>query len=523
MPETTARPTPDPHVIVLFGARGDLAARKLLPGLYHLAQAGLMPEDFRIIGSGRSRPDGDFADEVRAKLDEHAAGDVDDEGWRAFAPRLSFARSAADDGDALATAVREAREELGGDARVLLYLSVPPSAMRPMVAMLGATGLNQGARVVMEKPFGSDLESARALNAAIHEHFDEEQVFRIDHFLGKEAAQDILALRFANGLFEPIWNHHHIAGVQIDVPEDLGLEGRASFYEETGALRDMVVTHLCQILGFVAMEVPRALDPDALRDAKSAVFARLAPFDPADAVCGQFEGYRDEPGVDAASSTETFVAVRVTVDSDRWRGVPFLLRTGKAMAADRRTVTVVLREPDHELFATDGDAERPDEIAVELSDDPQISVRLRVKEPGPRLTVTRAALRLDVERALEEQGLEAYERLLHDVMLGDQLLFTRADEVEHIWAAAAPLLADPPKPHSYPKGSWGPEEADALAAPVGWRLPEEERRSVAGDPGDGLGAVGGPEEAHLAGDHPAEEADGMAEPLEVGDEREALP
>jgi glucose-6-phosphate 1-dehydrogenase len=466
--------SPDPHVIVLFGARGDLARRKLLPGLYHLTRAGLMPDEFAIIGSGRHAPEGDFADEVHAALKEHAGDDLDEDGWKDFAARLLFVTSSADDGADLAAAVGDARSQLGEESRSLLYLSVPPSAMKPMVGMLGATGLSTDrARIVMEKPFGRDLETAKALNAALHEHVEEDAIFRIDHFLGKEAAQDILALRFANGLFEPIWNRRHVAAVQIDIPEELGLEGRGSFYEETGAFRDMVVTHLSQILGFVAMEAPESLDAGHLRDAKAAVFESVRPFDPAQAVFGQFDGYRDEDGVDSRSSTETFVALRVAVDNERWRDVPFLLRTGKAMAEGRRVVTLTLREPGSEIFPRDGEGgDRPNEIVFELTDDPQIAVDVRVKVPGPTSEVTRAPLTLDVERELNVHGLEAYERLFHDIMLGDHLLFTRADEVERLWACAAPLLEDPPKPLPYKKGSWGPEAAVELAEPIGWRLPE---------------------------------------------------
>ena len=463
-----------PCVIVLFGARGDLAARKLLPGLYRLAQAGLMPDAFRVIGSGRHEPDGDFADEVRSALEEHAGDGLTDDGWDAFAPRLSFVASSADDGVDLSAAVAAAREELGDDARTLLYLSVPPAAMEPMVGMLAQTGLSgDGARIVMEKPFGSDLESAKSLNAALHEHVEEDAIFRIDHFLGKEAAQDILALRFANGLFEPIWNRRHVASVQIDVPETLGLEGRGAFYEPTGAFRDMVVTHLSQIMGFVAMEPPARLDARGLRDAKAAVFADVQPFSPRDAVFGQFDGYREEDGVAEDSTTETFAALRVTINNERWRGVPFLLRTGKALAADRRTVTIALREPEHALLPpAGGDGDRPNAIVLELADDPQIGIDVRVKVPGPTLEVTRATLALDVDRALAQDGLEAYERLLHDVMLGDHLLFARADEVQRLWECAEPLLADPPEPLPYAQGSWGPEAAAALAAPGGWRLPD---------------------------------------------------
>ncbi len=465
---------PGPQVIVVFGARGDLARRKLLPGLLWLERAGLLPEDYRIIGSGRHEPDGPWVDEVRSRLADEGA-DVGDGAWERFGGRLAFVSSSADDGEALAAAVRAARDELGGDAGVLLYMSVPPSAMQPMVGMLGATGLAADpARVVMEKPFGRDVASARALNDALHEHFPEDRIFRIDHFLGKEAVQGILALRLANGVFEPVWNRDHIASVQIDVPEALDLEGRAGFYEETGAFRDMVVTHLSQVLGFIAMDRPASLDAEALQDAKAAVFADLRRFDPAHAVFGQYEGFLDEDGIDPESRTETFVALRAEIDADRWRGVPFLLRTGKAMAEGRRVVTVTFREPGMLVPpAGDGDG-APDVLVMELSEDPKIALELRVKRPGPQLVASRARMELDVEEALHAQGLEAYERLLLDVMRGDHLLFTRADEIEMLWERSADLLASPPEPIPYPRGSWGPQEATDLAGPAGWRLPEPE-------------------------------------------------
>jgi glucose-6-phosphate 1-dehydrogenase len=462
---------PEPQVIVVFGARGDLARRKLLPGLLRLERAGLLPEDYRVIGSGRHEPDGPWADEVHSRLAEDGAG-VDDGAWGRLGARLAFVASSADDGEALAEAVRDARNGLGG-ADVVLYLSVPPSAMEPMVRMLGATGLADGARVVMEKPFGRDLDSARHLNDALHRHFHEDQVFRIDHFLGKEAVQGILALRLANGVFEPVWNRDHIASVQIDVPEAIGLEGRAGFYEETGAFRDMVVTHLAQVLGFLAMDRPASLDATAVQDAKAAVFAGLRRFDPGRAVYGQYEGFRGEDGIDSDSTTETFVAIRAEIDDDRWRGVPFLLRTGKALAEGRRVVTVTFRDPGGVLVPPAGDGDRaPDVLVMDLADDPRIALELRVKRPGPELVAARARMELDVEAALHAQGVEAYERLLLDVMRGDHLLFTRADEIELLWERSADLLADPPDPQPYPRGSWGPEAATDLAGPEGWRLPE---------------------------------------------------
>jgi len=465
---------PAPQVIVVFGARGDLARRKLLPGLLRLERAGLLPEDYRVIGSGRHDPDGPWADEVRSRLSDDGAA-VGDGAWERFGGRLSFTASSAGDGEALAAAVRDARRELSGDTGVVLYMSVPPSAMQPMVGMLGATGLaGEPARVVMEKPFGRDLESARTLNAALHEHFPEERIFRIDHFLGKEAVQGILALRLANGVFEPVWNRNHIASVQVDVPEAIGLEGRAGFYEETGAFRDMVVTHLAQVLGFLAMDRPASLDATALQDAKAAVFADLRRFDPGQAVFGQYEGFREEEGIDPASRTETFVALRAEIDADRWRGVPFLLRTGKALAEGRRVVTVTFRDPGEVLVPPAGDGDgAPDVLVMELSEDPRIALELRVKRPGPELVAARARMVLDVEEALNAHGLEAYERLLLDVMRGDHLLFTRADEIEMLWERSADLLASPPDPKPYPRGGWGPQAAIDLAGPGGWRLPEE--------------------------------------------------
>jgi glucose-6-phosphate 1-dehydrogenase len=428
----SAARTPDPHVIVLFGATGDLARRMLLPGLARLARAGLLPDEYRIIGSSPHAPDGGWTDMVR----EAVGGELDE----AFARRLSFVAASDADGDDLARAVRDARGALGEHSRTLFYLSVPPSAMKPMVGMIGATGLaDDRARIVMEKPFGSDLASAKALNAALHEHFDEEAIFRIDHFLGKEAAQDILALRFANGLVEPLWNRRHIAAVQIE-----------------------------------------SLDAQHLHDAKASVFADLQPFEPSGAVYGQFAGYREEDGVDPESATETFVALRVAIDNDRWRGVPFLLRTGKAMAESRQVVALTLREPERIIFPLSrqggdaGDPERANEIVFDITEDPTVAVEVRVKVPGPVTAVTRAALTLDIERAFHREVLEPYERLLHDVLLGDHLLFTRGDEIERLWACAAPLLEHPPRPLPYEQGSWGPAAAAELAQPVGWRLPDHE-------------------------------------------------
>ncbi len=286
----------------------------------------------------------------------------------------------------------------------------------------------------------------------------------------------MLALRFANGLVEPVWNRDHIAWVQIDVPETLGLEGRGGFYEETGAFRDMVVTHLFQLLGFVAMEPPVRTDAGGLRDEKAKVFEAVRPLDPARVVFGQFEGYRDEEDVAEDSDVESFAAVEVAVDTWRWAGVPFLLRTGKAMAEGRRTITIAFREPPLRMFGLGGetrDAARPNALVLELKDTPTMRLELLAKAPGPELELVPAAMELGlVDPSDEDERLEAYERLLHDVMLGDHTLFTRADEVERLWEVAAPVLERRPEVHGYAQGSWGPEAALELPPAPGWRLPD---------------------------------------------------
>jgi glucose-6-phosphate 1-dehydrogenase len=467
---------PSNRVLVLFGATGDLAARKLFPGFFHLFREGMMPEDFRIIGSGRHSPgsDDDFRAHVREALENHGRGELD-EHWEEFAPRLSFVVSSADDGDDLAQAVNKGEEEIKAEGERLVYLSVPPQAYADMVRMLGATGIAEHCSLVVEKPFGYDLDSARKLNAALHEVLEEESIYRIDHFLGKEAAQNILVARFANGILEPIWNRDHVSYIQIDVPEELDIQGRASFYEETGAFRDMVVTHLLQILGIVALEPPSRIDAESLHLERTKLFEAVREIDPKRVVFGQYEGYRDEEGVAEDSQAETFAALEVRVDTWRWSGVPFYLRTGKALAAGRRTVTIGFTGaplrlfPDHER-----DAERrPSELVFELSDDPAVRIEVDAKVPGPTIDLGRAALTLDIEQAFDgSDGLEAYERLLHDVMLRERLLFTRAEQIERLWEVCAPVLEQRPDVQEYAKGSWGPKAALELPTAPGWRLPD---------------------------------------------------
>ena len=462
-----------PHVLVLFGATGDLASRKLFPGLYHLAAAGRLPEEYAVIGTGRHSPgtDEEFRERIRSALDD-SIDDLDGDLADDLLSRLRFQTSDAEDGSDLAEAVREAEESMSADTsevRRLLYLSIPPGAMEPMIAMLGKEGLTDRARLVVEKPFGLDLESSRDLDAALKDVVEEDQVFRIDHFLGKEAVQNILALRFANGLFEPAWDARSVESVQIDVPEELGLEGRGSFYESTGALRDMISTHLTQILGFVALEDPGSFEAGALRDAKAAVFEAMRPLDPERSVFGQFEGYREEDDVDPDSDVETFVALEAWVDNDRWRGVPFLLRTGKAMAATRRTVTIRFRTPQSGIFER---SVACNELVLELTDSPVVTLHLQGKLPGPDMELTGATMCLDLGDVPDADPLEAYERLILDVLRGDRSLFTRADEVDRIWQVCQPLLDSPPAVQPYAQGSWGPDAALDLP-PGGWRLCRE--------------------------------------------------
>ena len=318
----------EPHVIVLFGATGDLAARKLLPGLLHLAISGMMPE-YRIVGSATSEhSDEDFRDMARYACDLYATDKISLLQWANFERRLTFCPTTVGP-EAFADHVAKQEAEMGGDTRRLHYLSVPPAADQAVIQLLADAKLVERSRVILEKPFGTDLASAVALNDTLHRVFDEEQIFRIDHFLGKEAAQNILAFRFANGLFEPIWNRDHIDNVQIDVPETLSVDDRVGFYEATGAFKDMVVTHLFQILAFMAMEPPTALEPVSISEEKNKVFRSLRPLDVSNVVRGQYEGYRDLPGVAPDSDTETFVALRCDIDNWRWAGVPFFLRTGQ--------------------------------------------------------------------------------------------------------------------------------------------------------------------------------------------------
>jgi glucose-6-phosphate 1-dehydrogenase len=370
--------------------------------------------------------------------------------------------------------VARAEEELGGDPRRLHYLSIPPGAFGEMVSALGSSGLAERARIVLEKPFGVDLESARELNALVHGVVPEERVFRIDHFLGREAVQNLIALRFANGMFEPIWNRDHIDHVQIDVPETLAVDDRAGFYETTGAYRDMVVTHLFHVLGFVAMEPPTTLEARSIVEETGKVFRSVSAIDPDSVIRGQYAGYRDADGVDAASQTETFVALRAGIDNWRWSGVPFFLRTGKRLGEQRRLLTIAFREPPRRMFREARafvEDYGPDHISFDLGDPGGITTRFLAKVPGPQMRLGQARMEFTYQGSFGTQGLEPYERLMYDAMLGDRTLFTDAEGIESLWEASSALIDDPPPLHRYTPGSYGPQKMHELIAPRRWWLP----------------------------------------------------
>jgi len=472
-------PTPKDQVIVLFGATGDLAKRKLLPGMYHLMRVGLMPERFRIIGTARKElEEEEFRELARGSIRESGRKAGDHEAWERFADALRFV-SVGDGYEQLGAAVAAAREEMSEDAETLIYLSLPPAAMEATVDELGQLGLGKGARVITEKPFGTDLASARKLNEKLHSVFAEHCIFRIDHYLGREAVQNLLALRFANGMFEPVWNRNHIDHVQIDIPETLSIEMRGSFYEATGAFRDMIVTHLFQVLGFVAMEPPISLEPKALGIEREKVFESMPRLRPEDAVRGQYEGYREEDGVAADSDTETFVAVKAMVDNWRWEGVPFYLRSGKRLAESRHLLTIAFKHPPRRMFPLDCDqiAESfgHDHLTFELGDPGSISASFLAKVPGPRIELGEAHMRFSYADTFggNDQALDPYERLIHDVMVGDRTLFSSSEAIERLWEVSEPLLEAPPQAIPYEPGSWGPKEIDQLIAPRHWHLPNE--------------------------------------------------
>jgi glucose-6-phosphate 1-dehydrogenase len=450
-----------PTIFVLFGATGDLARRMVLPAFAALAADGLLPEKWALIGNGRKDDDDAwFVDHVRDVLDDERL-DAAMEGHLFFAGR-GFT---ADDAGGLPDAVGRAREQVGEDAQLVHYIALPPSTFEDYVRALDAHGLAEGSRVVFEKPYGTSRAGFEELERVVHEVLDEEQVFRLDHFLGKEATQNLHVLRFANALVGDAWSRATVEQVQIDVPEPLDIDDRARFYDETGATLDMVVTHLFQVAAEIAMEPPASLSSGDLLAAREAVLEHFRPLDADEVVLGQYDGYRDVDGVADDSTTDTFIAARLWVDSDRWRGVPFLLRTGKRMAVSEQRVTLVLKPPAQAVVADPP----PTALGLSLKGTGELSIEVVTKRPGPGVALDTGTATLPLSRG-DGPDLPAYATLIRDVLDGDRSLFTSSTGLAAAWAAMTPLLENRPAVQPYAPGSWGPDAAAALAEPVGWHL-----------------------------------------------------
>jgi glucose-6-phosphate 1-dehydrogenase len=468
--ERTSTPEPGPTIFVLFGATGDLAKRMVLPAFYRLAIEGLLPRQWLLVGNGRGDvAHEDFRQHVHDVLTQF--GPKPDQGpWESFSQRLLFAGGGfgSDSPGSLLDVLAHARSTLGGDPQLVHYLAVPPVAFGDLTKGLGQHGLAKGARVVYEKPFGTSQQAFRDLDRVVHSVLDETQVYRIDHFLGKEATQDLHVLRFGNGLFAAMWDREHVESVQIDVPEKLGITDRSEFYDATGAVLDMLVTHLFQVAAEVAMEPPASLQAADLQGAREKVIGSFRPLDPAEVVLGQFDGYRKVPGVAPDSSRDTFVAARLWIDNPRWRGVPFYLRTGKRLAATKQQVSLVLREPAGPLAG-----QLPvnsNVLTFSLAGDGEIDLSLVAKKPGAGLNLDSARAAIPLSGLADADPLPPYVRLIHDVLIGDRSLFTRPDGLAAVWKVAEPLLSSPPPAAPYAAGSWGPAAAAKLIAPGRWLL-----------------------------------------------------
>ncbi|WP_245588430.1 glucose-6-phosphate dehydrogenase [Desulfocurvus vexinensis] len=485
-PSCLLPPRPAPCTVVIFGASGDLAARMILPALYDLHRHGALPGGLAVVGAART-PWSDEAFREHARRALERAGRLDQDAWAALAPRLFYQPlDYADPGGCAALAARldELDARLGTGGNRLFYLATPPTVYADLARNLGAAGLaRQGrgfSRIVVEKPFGRDLGSARALDAALHEHFAEQQIFRIDHYLAKETVQNILLLRFANAVFEPLWNRRYVESVTCAAMETLGVGHRAGYYEHSGVLRDMFQNHMMQLLALVAMEPPPAFDAEAVRDEKAKVYRALRPFDPdrldADLVLGQYgpgaaggaaaPGYRQEPGVAPDSTTPTFAAMRLWVDNWRWQGVPFHLVSGKALREKLTRIVVRFREVPHSLFRHIlGEDIGANRLILDIHPGNAVSLAVQAKLPGARLCLQPATMRFDFDAAhAPARALDAYEKVLLDCMLGDQMLFWRQDAVEQCWGFLTPVLErceacgaqGAPALHGYAAGSWGP-------------------------------------------------------------------
>ena len=450
-----------PTIFVLFGATGDLARRMVLPAFAALAVNGLLPEKWVLIGNGRKdQDDAWFAEHVKDVLD-------DDAQFAAVEDHLMFAGNGftVDDPGDLPDTVARARGQVGDDALLVHYIALPPATFEPYVQALDAHGLAKGARVVFEKPYGTSPESFRHLEEVVHGVLDEDQVYRLDHFLGKEATQNLHVLRFANAIVGDFWCNQGVDEVQIDAPETLDIDDRAQFYDATGATLDMVVTHLFQVAAEIAMEPPSSLRAGDLMEARESVIACFRPLDPDEVVLGQYEGYRDVDGVADDSDTDTLIAARLWVDTDRWRGVPFLLRTGKRMAVSEQRVTLRLKPPSGGPV-TDAP---PTTMSLSLKGAGELDIEVVTKRPGPEIALVTRSAPLPLAN-VDGPDLPAYATLIRDVLEGDRSLFTSTEGLAAAWRALAPLQENRPAVQGYAPGAWGPEAATALAGPGGWYL-----------------------------------------------------
>jgi glucose-6-phosphate 1-dehydrogenase len=485
------RRTPDPCVLTIFGASGDLTKKKLLPALYALAFRRLLPPRFAVVGVARTEEsDDDFRERMKKAVQEHARDEFRDEVWESLAESMRYvATDFSDEGgeDEVARTLSELDEERGTGGNRVYYLAIPPSVFPTVVDALGRRRSTEGwTRLIIEKPFGHDLESAQALTAAIQEHFTEDEVFRIDHYLGKETVQNMLALRFANGIFEPIWNRQFIDHVQITVAESIGIEGRAGYYEQSGAIRDIFQNHLLQLLAITAMEPPIDFTAESVRNEKVKVLRAVHTPGPKSVVRGQYgrgyvegeevPGYREEQGVAPDSTTETYVAAKLYVDNWRWADTPFYVRMGKRLARRETTIAIEFERAPHPPFAeTAGDGLRPNTLIVHIQPDEGVSLAIGAKVPGQGMTIRTVHMDFLYGGAFRTGMPEAYERLILDAMLGDATLFTRTDEVEEQWKLVDAIVAawkrDRPSFPNYAAGTWGPPSADELLGRDGrsWR------------------------------------------------------
>ena len=480
---------PTPCNVVIFGATGDLAGRKLVPALYNLHLRHLLPAGFAVIGLGRADLGGDegFRQMMRERCEEHSRTPVTEASWDEFAGMLSYVRGSFDDPEtyeSLDAALKHASDERGSGDSALFYLSVPPSTFPVIVEGLGRAGLSDETdgrwrRVVIEKPFGHDLESSRELAGVVHGSFEEQQVFRIDHYLGKETVQNILVFRFANGIFEPVWNRNFIDHVQITVAESIGVEGRGRFYEEAGALRDIIQNHMLQVLSFVAMEPAASFDAEAVRDERGKLLSSVRPLRPKDVVRGQYAagfangvavpGYREEEGVSPDSEVETYVAARVSIDNWRWAGTPFYLRTGKRLPKRVTEVAIQFKRVPHLPFSYSASEQlEPNELVLRIQPNEGIALRFGAKVPAPRVQIRTVHMDFQYDTAFPVAPAEAYETLLLDAMRGDSTNFPRQDAVDDSWRIVEPIIESWSNQggaaHPYPAGSWGPNAADDLLA-----------------------------------------------------------